>query len=255
MKIKIIVATHKMYRMPNDDIYLPIQVGKRGKESIGFKGDDSGENISQLNFCFNEMTAAYWAWKNLECDYVGLVHYRRYFTNKKLHKFFCKDKFELISSKENIEDDLNECDIILPEKRKYFIETIKSHYEHLPYTYNSDLKCLHDVLEEKYPEYIKGFNKVMKRTWAHMFNMFIMKRRYFDEYAEWAFSVLFDVNSRICWNGRKVIEARLYISEFLLDTWIETKGYKYKEKPILFMEKQHWIKKIIVFIKRKYAKG
>ena len=30
-KINIIIATHKKYKMPEDEIYLPIQVGSEGK--------------------------------------------------------------------------------------------------------------------------------------------------------------------------------------------------------------------------------
>ena len=45
MDIKIIVATHKRYKMPKEDIYLPLYVGAEGKESIGFVGDNIGENM------------------------------------------------------------------------------------------------------------------------------------------------------------------------------------------------------------------
>ena len=78
--IKILVATHKKYRMPEDNIYLPIQVGAEGKQSFGFQRDDAGENISSANPRMCELTAVYWAWKNLNADYIGLVHYRRHFT-------------------------------------------------------------------------------------------------------------------------------------------------------------------------------
>lgn len=76
------VATHKPYWMPQDDVYLPIHVGCDGKESIGFTGDNTGDNISAKNPHYCELTALYWAWKNLQADYTGLVHYLRYFTNK-----------------------------------------------------------------------------------------------------------------------------------------------------------------------------
>ena len=83
LNIKIMVAAHKPYWMPQDDVYMPIHVGCEGKESIGFTGDNTGDNISTKNPHYCELTALYWAWKNLQADYTGLVHYRRYFTNKR----------------------------------------------------------------------------------------------------------------------------------------------------------------------------
>ena len=83
MDIKVIVATHKPYAMPADDMYLPLQVGAEGKEPIGFTGDNTGEHISAKNATFCELTGLYWAWKNLEADYIGLAHYRRHFAGSK----------------------------------------------------------------------------------------------------------------------------------------------------------------------------
>ena len=82
MNIKILVATHKKYDMPTERIYLPIHVGKAGKESLGYQGDDIGDNISWKNTSYCELTGVYWGWKNLQCDYIGLCHYRRYFLRK-----------------------------------------------------------------------------------------------------------------------------------------------------------------------------
>ena len=78
--VKIIVAAHKPYEMPTDSMYIPVHVGAFGKENIGYQRDDEGENISGLNPYFCELTGLYWAWKNLDADYIGLIHYRRYFT-------------------------------------------------------------------------------------------------------------------------------------------------------------------------------
>ena len=47
--IKIIIATHKQHFMPSDDMYLPLHVGKLGKEGVGYQGDDIGDNISAKN--------------------------------------------------------------------------------------------------------------------------------------------------------------------------------------------------------------
>lgn len=81
--VKIIIATHKKYRMPEDKMYVPVHVGAEGKNDLGYTKDNSGENISLLNPSFCELTGLYWAWKNLDYDYLGLAHYRRHFSLKK----------------------------------------------------------------------------------------------------------------------------------------------------------------------------
>ena len=45
MNSKIIVATHKKYRMPKDNIYVPVQVGAEGKADLGYIKDNTGDNI------------------------------------------------------------------------------------------------------------------------------------------------------------------------------------------------------------------
>ena len=249
MNIKILVATHKKYWMPEDEVYLPIHVGKEGKQDLGYIGDNTGDNISIKNSNYCELTAIYWAWKNLEADYIGLVHYRRYFTKHNLRN--CEKKKQDILTKNDFENILKDVDIIVPDKRKYYIETIRSHYNHS--YYEKDLNETENIIKEIYPEYSIAFNKVMNRTWAHMFNMFVMRRDYFDEYCEWLFTILFELEERIDISNYTTMEARVFgfISELLLDVWLETKQINYKEVNVSFMEKQNWLKKGGLFLKRK----
>ena len=44
--VKIIVATHKKYQMPIEEIYIPVHVGAEGKEKLEYVPDNKGENIS-----------------------------------------------------------------------------------------------------------------------------------------------------------------------------------------------------------------
>ena len=67
-------------------MYLPVQMGHAIHPGIGYIGDDTGENISERNGNFCELTGLYWAAKNLDSDYIGIVHYRRYFASR-LHRF------------------------------------------------------------------------------------------------------------------------------------------------------------------------
>lgn len=247
MNIKIIVATHKPYRMPEDDIYLPLHVGKAGKPDIGFQGDDTGDNISEKNPNFCELTGLYWAWKNLDADYIGLVHYRRHFSVKPK-----KDKIESILTRQQLEKILETTDAVLPKRRKYYIETIYSHYAHT--ADGSHLDKTRVIIEKKCPEYLQSFDKVMKSRGAHMFNMFIMKKELADKYCEWLFDILFELEKAIDTSGMTAFEARACarIPEMLLDVWITKNGISFKEIPYVHMEPINWRKKLTGFIKAKF---
>ena len=115
--------------MPEDEVYLPLHVGAEGKADLGYTKDNTGDNISAKNPNFCELTGMYWAWKNLSCEYIGLCHYRRYFAHVPKSSNLT-DKKKAIFSKVDYEKLLQTCDVILPQKRNYYIETVRSHYEH-----------------------------------------------------------------------------------------------------------------------------
>ena len=248
--IKIIIATHKKYQMPKEKMYLPLHVGAEGKEDIGFQKDNTGKNISKKNPYFCELTGLYWAWKNLDANYIGLVHYRRYFASKKKNK----NKFESILTEKELQKYLSDYDIIVPKKRKYWIETIYNHYKHTMHieTLDETIK----IISKKYPEYLNSVNKVMKKRSMHAFNMFIMKKEYLDEYCNWLFDILFELEKKMKNNNYDTFHARFYgrVSERLLDVWLDYKGYKYKEVPFIYMEKINWWKKGTSFLKAKFFK-
>lgn len=249
MDIKILVAAHKKYWMPDDSVYLPIQVGAEGKADLGYTKDNTGDNISAKNKNFCELTGLYWAWKNLAAEYVGLVHYRRYFTRKEVRGIEAK-KSQILTEKD-WEKLLANYSVVVPDKRKYYIESNRSHYNHAHHMEGLDIT--EQILKEKYPDYLPAFNTVMNRTWAHMFNMFVMRRDLFNDYMTWMFDILFELESRVDISGWDNYESRIYgfVSELLLDVWLEKNQINYKEQNVSFMEKQNWIKKGGAFLKRK----
>lgn len=254
MKIKVIVATHKKYKMPNDKMYLPLQVGAEGKEDLGYQKDNTNDNISIKNPFFCELTGLYWAWKNLDADYVGLCHYRRYFS---CSKSISKDINEKINSTLNydetvkiLSDDVN---IILPKKRNYYIENLYSHYKHT--MYEEPIKETRKIILEKYPEYLKEFDNLHKRKSAHMFNIFIMRKDLLDKYCTWLFDILFQLEKRIDIKKYDSFQARFFgrISELLLDIWINTNNLSYKEVKVIDIEKVNWLKKGTSFLLAKFT--
>jgi len=247
--IKIIVATHKKASVPQDYIYLPVHVGAAGKESIGFQRDDSGDNISEKNPSFCELTGIYWAWKNLDADYIGLVHYRRLF-----------GKGKKILGKNDVIEMLKNTDVVLPKKRNYYIENLYSHYVNTLHAKPLDITF--DIIKEKYPEYCVELEKLHTRRSAHMFNMFIMKRANFDKYCEWLFDILFELEKRTVNLEYDAFHARFFgrVSELLLDVYINTNKISFVEYPFIYTEKVNVLKKGVSFLmakffKRKYGKS
>lgn len=249
MDIKIIVATHKQYWMPNDKIYVPVQVGAEGKKDLGYKRDNEGENISYKNKNFCELTGLYWAWKNLDSEYLGLAHYRRHFTDKHMKG----SKQERVINCSNLERIFQSTDIVLPKPRNYYIETNYSQYVHAHHS--EDLDITREIISEKYPKYLTAFDDSMKRTIGHRFNMFIMKRDKADDYCKWLFDILFELENRLDISQYNDYDARVFgfVSERLLDVWIETNKFDYIELPYIFMEKQNWFIKGSNFVKRKIS--
>ena len=247
---KIIIAMHKDYDKPDLDLYLPCQVGAEGKEGFNVQRDNEGENISSLNPYFCELTAVYFAWKNLNYDYIGLVHYRRYFkgsfsfkVNNKVKKILCRKDLEKFK----------DTDVILPKKRKYYIETLYNHYKHTMYV--EPLDVTFEIIKEKYPSYYMEFEKIKHRRSAHMFNMFIMKWEVFDKYCNFLFDVLFELKNRIDVTKYDSFHARFFgrISELLLDVWLNVNNIQYKEIGVRNIEKVNWFKKGFSFLKSKFT--
>lgn len=252
MKTVILVAAHKNYRMPTDSMYLPLHVGKELAESaLPFPGDNTGDHISFKNPNYCELTALYWAWKNLDADYIGLVHYRRHFTTQKPLPF-CKDKFPHILKSTEVEPLLQQYSVLLPKQRNYFIETNYTQYIHAHP--KESLDKTKDVLLRNYPEYLASFDKVMNRSKAHRFNMFIMKKEVLHDYCQWLFSILFELEKELDFSSYDAYNQRIFgfISERLLDVYLLQNQINYKELPVMFMESENWIKKGFAFLKRKF---
>lgn len=244
--VKVIVATHKPYKMPTDKMYLPIQVGADGKESIGYQRDDDGENISELNAYFSELTGLYWGWKNLSDDYIGLVHYRRHFAmDGKTLEYNQLNQY------------LGKIKLFIPKKRWYVIETLKSHYGHTHYL--EHIEITRRIVLKKYPEYKRAFDKTMNRRWGYMFNMMIMAGNILNDYCTWLYDVLFEVFKNIDCSKYTAFEKRYIgrISELLFNIWIENalacgKIRKYEIMELDFDVEENMFVKVPEFLKAKF---
>lgn len=160
------------------DWVIPIQVGKALTDiRIAEICDNTGDNISEMNADYSEGTALYWMWKNT-CgqDYVGLFHYRR----------------QMAMGTDFLEK-LEQYDVLLTVPT-YVSVSLK------------DFFCTHYILEHDWElmmQYIKSYNIVyyetaLKYEQSHCYfpcNLFIIRRRYFDEMCAFIFGVLEKVSA------------------------------------------------------------
>ncbi|WP_281164547.1 DUF4422 domain-containing protein [Liquorilactobacillus sicerae] len=253
MKVEVYVVSHKKYKIPKKDgIYIPIQVGN-GEGIPNFLRDNSGENTSFKNNSYCELTAQYWAWKNRDANVKGLVHYRRLLVEKNV--FLNKFNYNLVLGKNDIVNILKKYDVIVPQKRNYFVENLRNHYNHSHKKIG--LITTELVLKEDYPEYFRIFEEHLKSTKSHMFNMIIAKADIFDEYSNWLFEVLRKVENKIDISNFSESEQRIfgYLSELLLDVWIKKNGLTFYEFPVGFVEGESKLIKGFKMLKRKYLKS
>lgn len=143
MKIKLFVS-HRIdidSFVIKNNIITPVYCGavyKKDKWNKDIIGDNTGDNISELRINFNELTVQYWAWKNVEADYYGLCHYRRYFAlqnendghineqNQIYLPFFTKNIAEkyALCDEEKLKNLCQEYDLIIPKPAD--VNTIKA---------------------------------------------------------------------------------------------------------------------------------
>ncbi len=220
-KIKVYIATHKEYNEPDIPGYETMQVGAAINEKLPYAGDNTGDNISEKNPYYSELSAMYWVWKN-DCtsDVVGVAHYRRYLF----------DRDDTILTPERISRILSENDIITSELMEVDEgETVLSRYSR--YHHREDMESVRRVISEICPEYITAFDEVMDGTTSYLCNMFICKKEYYDNYCRWLFSVLFEAERYIDVSEYDTYNKRVYglLSERLQTVWIKHNGLKVYE--------------------------
>ena len=207
-EIKILVCAHREAALPPHKYFYPIQVGAALTNTRFYHAqDNTGDNISDKNPHFCELTAHYWAWKNIRCDIIGLNHYRRFFDFYRSFASFSPDRSfinrdSFLKKKycfPDLEKLLNDYDIILPSKRHY---PYNVGTQYAVFHIVNDLHILKEVIHDVSPEYSTAFDTLMYHRNAYSgYNMFITRWEHFDGYSEWLFKVLFELEKRVKLSG------------------------------------------------------
>lgn len=213
--IKILVSAHKDVYVPENKLLQPIQAGTAlaKKKLPGMLHDDEGQQISGKNKAYCELTAQYWAWKNLEADYYGFFHYRRYLDFSK--EYPCRPQKIYKTARrghltgqampykeaDSIRKDLSAYRLDEKHMRriieKYDVVTVLGEWMNVTvyqqygqFHAQKDLDRAIRILKEKYPRYAASCDFYMNSKYIYFCNMYIMKRDYFYSYMEWLFPIL-----------------------------------------------------------------
>ena len=254
-KFMIAVASHKPYDMPEADIYQPVLAGASVSDVFlpqGWKADNTGDNISDLNPYYCELTAYYWAVRNADpkVSYIGLVHYRRLFGKKKSGPV----------TEEELKSYLPGARVFVPRPRNYFIDDLGSHYAHTLDA--AHLDAVRSALKKVSPDYVSSWDKILKDRDGYMFNMNIMERKLAVEYLDWLMKVLGEVCKKTDPSkGLSEFDRRFpgRLSELLFNCWLEHEVNMGKIDPDSIVEldyyspeKVNWPKKIKAFLEARF---
>ena len=197
-------------------IYHPIYGGAALTQQTmnpEFARDDAGENISDKNRSYCEMTVQYWAWKNVQADYYGFCHYRRYFgfsASSAQEDVYGNVIAEYISEKNIAKYGLDEAaarkviegaDIVVTDrvdvtKMPEFYTSIRDHYRKGCSLHEKDLDLLLQLMDEQCPEYSETARRYLDGPSGYYCNMFVMRKELFQEYAQWLFDLLQEFDKR-----------------------------------------------------------
>ena len=245
MKVTQYVVTHKDCEHLKNKTYIGVG-GNELKDVLIY--DYIGDNISNKNKNYCELTALYWIYKNDKTsEIISFEHYRRmfykglrinYLNKKDIEKIFNKD-YDIILPKENTTD-------IFHKNNIYKLYSL-DHYK-------EDLDLCREAISNLYPEYLSSFDNVIYGFKMTYFNMFITTKELLDNYAKWIFNVFDYVENIIDLKGRTDYQKRVFgfLSERLFNVWLKHQNLKIKRMKVTF-EGHHEItwrsKEIIEFIK------
>jgi len=261
-------VTHKPLEYELASSIRQLQVGD-GVRYTGAYRDNSDDNISQKNRTYSELTGHYYVWKNLPSQWVGFCHYRRFLVPpsqqkwardnlsrpfehlptegkgegnyasgytaslEQLNTFFSRSGLGSETSEvgADFKTLLEDCDIVLPASNPVPNNDLVYQYTtaHPSYAIFALLKLMSErdhYLGKAAYEFFTSAES------AHWNNLFVCRWDVFDDYCEFLFDLLFELEETlmlpICPYQRRVFA---FLSERLLNFWVWYRSLTVAECP------------------------
>ena len=179
----IYIATHKKLRFDLPPIYKWVQVNaeKTGPWE-GYLHDSDGENISNKNESYCELTVLYQLWKHSSAEIQGQCQHRRF-----LGKEFtfstreCRNGIyiepsrirKVVITDSLLRTNLQEAGILFPRNITPYLLTV---FEDLQrFVFLKDIVCVIFVIEEDYSKYRESFWNILGSRNISYCNIFISR--------------------------------------------------------------------------------
>lgn len=275
---KICVCYHRPAFLFDENYIVPMWAGKDVANTIskeGFAlsekqkewmekhcaGDNTGDNISNENRKYSEITVLYWVWKNYEKignpQYIGFMQYRRHFLLKEnglpgmypdnRNQIYIEDipenYAEMIGmTSKNVNNILHDFDgIAAVNDTKQSIRFYNENH------FSQDVKYYNKTLEiiDKYQPEISGAAHQYERETYHAWSQcFVIKKEHFFDYCDFLFDVLqkLDAFCKDDYAKLSVEQQRIlgYAAENIWGIYwryLKNKGVHFKEVPLVFIKK------------------
>lgn len=238
-KIVILVSYHKPSVILDTKYLVPIQVGAENSVyNLKMLKDNTGDNISDMNARLCEITAQYWAWKNVKSDYYGFMHYRRHFVFNDISEtpdfggqIFMKQIDDEYINKIGLVDDKIEKavignDLILTpviDVSKCFAPNNEIQFASLNNLHAKDFDLICRILLDFYPEYYETVEQYRLGQNTYWYNMYIMRKELFFNYCSWLFPILFEADKQIDYSEYSIQEQRTvaFMAERLFSIYVK----------------------------------
>ena len=117
-------------------------------------------------------------------------------------------------------------------KKEYSLKKVKNNFKIAP---NEDeMEHTRKVISDLTPEYLEAYDKYVDGHTSYLCNVIVAKKKILDEYCEWVFNILFEIERRMDKSTyiNDPYRKRMFdfISERLLNIWILKNKDKLKIK-------------------------
>jgi hypothetical protein len=183
MSVNIFVCCHKDFDFqgitnPGFKIISDKDI-KNNNKSIGLIKSDGFLD----NRMWSELTQIYYVWKHkeLQTDYIGFAHYRRFFDFKNDFPQFDKP--------------------IIP---KHLVNPFNNYMQYDICHNTGDLIKLMGIIQRKYPSYYVSFINMLDSHCYYPYNMFVLSKELFNKYCEFVFDTLLEFDKIIGVNNNYI---------------------------------------------------